>query len=56
MENMLGHLDQKGIIDIIVPAKITFAGNEELSIYKTVICKAENRCNSTKNNIYNKFI
>jgi hypothetical protein len=26
MENMLGHLDEKGTIDIIVTAKITFAG------------------------------
>lgn len=26
MGNMLGHLDEKGTLDIIVPAKITFAG------------------------------
>lgn len=28
VENMLGHLDDNGILDIIVPAKITFAGQE----------------------------
>lgn len=28
VENMLGHLDENGILDIIVPAKITFAGQE----------------------------
>ena len=28
IENMLGHLDDNGILDIIVPAKITFAGQE----------------------------
>ena len=28
IENMLGHLDEKGILDIIVPAKITFSGME----------------------------
>ena len=25
MENMLGHLEEKGTLDIILPAKITFA-------------------------------
>jgi hypothetical protein len=35
MENMLGHLNKKGTLDIIVPAKITFAGlgNEKLRAY-----------------------
>lgn len=28
IENMLGHLDENGILDIIVPAKITFSGQE----------------------------
>ncbi|MRY42813.1 N-6 DNA methylase, partial [Parabacteroides distasonis] len=28
IENMLGHLDENGILDIIMPAKITFAGME----------------------------
>ncbi|MDD4169911.1 MAG: restriction endonuclease subunit S [Desulfotomaculaceae bacterium] len=37
MENMLEHLDEKGTLDIIVPAKITFAGMgyEKLRAYIT---------------------
>ena len=37
MENMLSHLEEKGTLDIIVPAKITFAGMgfEKLRSYIT---------------------
>ena len=37
MENMLGHLDENGTLDIIVPAKITFAsmGYEKLRAFIT---------------------
>ena len=37
MENMLGHLNENGVLDIIVPAKITFAsqGFEKLRTYIT---------------------
>lgn len=44
LENMLGHLKEKGTLDIIVPAKITFAGMgfEKLRSYITEKYSVEN--------------
>lgn len=44
MENMLSHLEEKGTLDIIVPAKITFAGMgfEKLRSYITEKYNVEN--------------
>ena len=36
IENMLGHLNENGILDIIVPAKITFAGMEYETLRKFI--------------------